>query len=68
MIPVGKSNFGPYKTTYHLCGLVVGFVGQSAIFNTAVAALVTVLSFIWCIAAISFQGSPHKRLAAQSYR
>ena len=48
-------------------GLVVGFVGQSAISNTAVAALVTVLSFIWCIAAISFQGSPHKRLAAQSY-
>ena len=64
----GRTSVGPYKTTYHLCGLVVGFVGQSAIFNTAVAALVTVLSFIWCIAAISFQGSPHKRLAAQSYR
>ena len=55
------------KATYHFRGLVVGFVGQSAISNTAVAALVTVLSFIWCIAAISFQGPPHKRIAAQSY-
>jgi hypothetical protein len=57
-----------WKTTYHLRGLVIGFVGQSAISNTAEAALMTVLSFIWCIAAISLQGSPLKRLAAQPYR
>jgi hypothetical protein len=39
-----------WKTTYHLRGLDIGFVGQSAISNIAEAALMTVLSFIWCIA------------------
>src|ERR1035441_10353895 len=68
-VPLSRMSSGRTSSaaTSHFRRFVVGFVGQSAISNTAVAALVTVLSFIWCIEAISFQESPHKRIAAQSY-
>ena len=48
--------------------LVFAFVGQAAIRSTSEAALITVLSLVRYLTAISFHAVPHRRSATHSYR